>query len=134
MGITDIKIRIDDPRDVIEISKTLDTEFKGEFKTIGYHNPDGYMIAVITDLTKLSCEVSGMAKGKWFHPDIYADLFGYIFNTLGVKRINYVVEKDNHKCINLLERGGAVRECGLRGVNKYLYSMIKKDIEEFING
>jgi len=120
--------KIDNPDDIAEISKTLDNDFTGEFKTIGYHMPKGKMIAVITDLTAHSCEVSGMATGKWFHTDIYADLFNYIFNILGCSRITYVVDKDNYKCINLLERGGAVKECELRGVDRYLYSMIREDI------
>ena len=121
-------IIVDNPDDIDEIQAKLGVEFKGEFKTIGYHMPKGKLIVVITDLTAHSCEVSGMATGKWFHTDIYADLFNYIFNVLGCSRITYVVDVDNHKCINLLERGGAVRECKLRGVERYLYSMIREDI------
>ncbi len=93
----------------------------------GYNQPDGYMVAAITDYNGTSCEVSGMAQGKWFHTSIYAHLFGYIFKTLKCKRINFVVDTDNTKCIELLEKGGCVRECKLRGVNRYLYSMIPED-------
>lgn len=126
----DFDIKVNDANDIITIQKALPElvlSTEGNYKVLGYHNKDGYMIAAITDYNGISCEVSGMAKGKWFHPDVYADLFNYIFKTLECKRINFVVDKDNHKCIALLEKGGCVRECGLRGVDKYLYSMIPRD-------
>lgn len=94
---------------------------------IGYHNKDGFVVAAITDYNGISCEVSGMAKGKWFHTSIYAHLFGYIFKTLKCKRINFVVDTSNQKCIELLEKAGCVRECKLRGVDRYLYSMTPED-------
>lgn len=97
------------------------------YKVFGYHTEQGYMIAAITDWNGISCEVSGTAKGKWFHTSIYAHLFGYIFKTLECKRINFVVDTDNEKCIELLEKGGCVRECKLRGIDRYLYSMIPED-------
>lgn len=95
----------------------------------GYHKEDGsgYMIAAITDHNGVSCEVSCMAKGKWFHTSIYDDLFGFIFQSLKVRRINFVVDTDNHKSIALLEKCGCVQECKLRGINRYLYSMIPED-------
>lgn len=122
--------KLNDPQDVAEIQQELpDFVVDGDYVAFGYHKLDksGYMIAVITDHNGVSCEVSGMAKGKWFHTSIYADLFGFIFNDLGCQRINFVVDKDNHQCINLLEKGGCVRECSLRGTDRYLYSMIPED-------
>ena len=127
----DIQLHVDDPYDIEDIQKALPylvlPNDQSLFKVLGYHSQDGYMIAAITDYNGTSCEVSGMAKGKWFHTSIYADLFGYIFKTLGCKRINFVVDTDNQKCIDLLEKGGCVRECKLRGIDRYLYSMIPED-------
>lgn len=124
--------RVNQPTDIVRIQQALPyltlPKDQNEFKVLGYYtNSDSYMIAAITDYNGISCEVSGMAKGKWFHPSIYADLFGYIFKTLNCKRINFVVDIDNHKCINLLEKGGCVRECKLRGIDRYLYSMTLED-------
>ena len=126
-----IKPRINHPDDIRAVVDAI-PHFKlpdnpNEYKVLGYHTQDGYMVAAITDYNGVSCEVSGMAKGKWFHTSIYADLFGYIFKTLGCKRINFVVDTDNEKCIKLLEKGGCVRECKLRGIPRYLYSMIPED-------
>ena len=122
---------VNDPNDIIAIQKALPylvlPDDQSLYRVLGYHSKDGYMIAAITDYNGISCEVSGMAKGKWFHTSIYADLFGYIFKTLECKRINFVVDTDNHKCIELLEKGGCVRECKLRGIDRYLYSMIPED-------
>lgn len=119
--------------DMADIENTLPDFVLDGATVLSYHKEDnsGYLIAAITDHNGVSCEVSGMASGKWFHTSIYADLFGFIFETLKCKRINFVVDKDNHKCIALLEKGGCVRECELRGVDRYLYSMIPED---FYNG
>lgn len=126
----DFEVRVNDVNDILAINKAL-PELKltarHDFKVLGYHNEDGYMVAAITDYNGISCEISGMAKGKWFHPDVYADLFNYTFQTLECKRINFVVDKTNYKCIALLEKGGCVRECELRGVDKYLYSLTPED-------
>lgn len=125
-----IEDRVNHPADIAAIQQALPylrLPDEDKYIVIGYHNKDGYMIAAITDFNGISCEVSGMAKGKWFHTSIYAHLFGHIFNKLKCKRINFVVDKDNHKCISLLEKGGCVRECELRGVDRYLYSMTPED-------
>ncbi len=122
--------RVDNPDDIILIQQALpdlNLPEVGKYIVIGYHNENGYMIAAITDYNGISCEVSGMAKGKWFHTSIYAHLFGHIFKTLKCKRVNFIVDKDNHRCINLLEKAGCVRECELRGVDRYLYSMTPED-------
>lgn len=126
---SDIEKRINDSVDVARIQKALPNFRPDDGVTFGYHKIDGsgYMIATITDHNGVSCEVSGTATGKWFHTSIYADLFGFIFKTLECKRINFVVDTDNHKCIELLEKGGCVRECKLRGIDRYLYSMIPED-------
>lgn len=127
-----IKPRVNEPTDIIRIQEALPyltlPPNQDEYKVLGYYtDKDSYMIAAITDYNGISCEVSGMAKGKWFHTSVYDDLFGYIFKTLQCKRINFVVDKDNYKCIALLEKGGCVRECELRGIDRYLYSMTPED-------
>lgn len=120
--------RVNHPDDIQVIQQELDFILPSEHKVLGYHTDKGFMIAALTKYTLNSdVEVSGMAKGKWFHPDIYADLFNYIFKTLRCKRASFIVEKDNHKCIQLLEKGGCVRECELRGIDRYLYSMLPVD-------
>ena len=126
-----IELRVDDIEDINSIQTALPyfelPDNQTFSKVLGYHHDKGYLIAAITDYNGVSCEVSGMAKDKWFHISIYADLFGYIFKTLKCKRINFVVDTDNEKCIKLLEKGGCVRECKLRGIDRYLYSMIPED-------
>lgn len=129
----DIKRRINEPTDIIRIQQALPhlvlPKDQDLYRVLGYYKPDGsgYLIAAITDYNGISCEVSGMATGKWFHTSIYPDLFSYIFDKNGCKRINFIVDDDNHKCINLLERGGCVFECKLRGTNRLLYSMTDED-------
>lgn len=112
------------------LSNELDTEIKDGDYIIGYHNDDGYLIVCFTNYTlNTDVEIYGHGSGKWFHPEIYNHIFTHCFKTLGCLRVTLKVEADNHKCIELLKKGGAVKECELRGLNVHLYSLLPKDLK-----
>lgn len=127
MNVGIAPVRVNHPDDIQEITTELKTNLGHDFQVFRYQLEAGYMIAALTGYDGQNVEVSGMAKGKWFHPDIYANLFDHIFRTNECKRATFIVDKDNHKCINLLEKGGCVFECELRGIGRLLYSMTPED-------
>lgn len=124
-----IHMRENHKDDIRIVENELETNLPDNSHLISYINDKGYLMVVFTNYTlNTDVEIFGVASGKWFHPDIYQHIFYHCFNTLGCKRVTLKVENDNHKCINLIEKGGAVLECKLRGLNILLYSLLPSDI------
>ena len=118
-----------DPKDIEEMERVLGINLK-QGNVIGYHNDYGYgLVGLMNYYKDLDIELHVVGSGSWLNKQLLKHIFTHIFgvNYLNCKRCTARIESKNHKSINLVERLGFVKEGELRGLNTFLYSLLKED-------
>ena len=109
------------------LERTLKGRFTSKSRSIGYHKPDSLGLVVYDNITSLSAEIYLGGVGNWVTRSIINHFLKFAFDTLKVKRIVAHIDPSNEKSIKFAKGLGFVKECTLRGIGVYQYSLLKED-------
>ena len=122
-----MKIYLNNEQSRQEIAQVMGTDLTG-VNVVRYQSEHGYgIVAILNYYTNMDVELYVMGKGSWLNKQLLRHIFTYVFTMLNCKRCTARIESKNKKSINLVERLGFVREGELRGIDTYLYSLLRED-------
>lgn len=109
------------------LERTLHGKFTTNVRTISYRKGQGLSIVAFDNITPLCADIYLAGVGDWCSRTVISHFLHFAFDTLKVKRIVAYIDTENEKSIKFSRRLGFKRECTLRGLNVYQYSLLKKD-------
>lgn len=125
-------IREKDKEDLKLLEKILKTKLPESNNVWGCFSVNGFaLIGYVNYYDSTDIELFVYGSGQWLTKQLLNKVFTYVFGQLKCKRCTLKMLKNNQKAINLAERLGFIKECELRGINTFLYSMLKSECKYY---
>lgn len=105
----------------------LGGKFTDKVHVLSYSKQGSLGIVAFDNTTEHSTNIYLAGVGPWVSRAVLNNFLTFAFDTLSVKRIVAYIDPDNEKSIKFATQLGFVKECTLRGLGLYQYSLTKQD-------